>query len=249
MKPIFRIQRYSVHDGPGIRTTLFFQGCPLACAWCHNPESQAMAPKLESRDIEAQLARLMVEIEKDVIFFDESGGGVTFSGGEPLVQAELLMALVSACREREIHTCLDTSGFGPKQALIQAARAVDLVLYDLKLMDDSSHEKFTRVSNARILGNLKALSDLGDVAVKLRFPMIPGITDSNENIGAMMDFLRDQTRFREIYILPFHNIAQNKYRQLNMDYDLEALSPPDPGDVAALRQRFETQGFTTHIGG
>ena len=249
MKPVFRIQRYSVHDGPGIRTTLFFQGCPLRCAWCHNPESQARGPRLDSDAVASETRALMAEIQKDILFYDESDGGVTFSGGEALGQPELLMALLTACREQEIHTCLDTSGFGPASVLRGAARLADLVLYDLKLMDDAAHRKYTGVPLAPVLDHLKALSADPETEVWLRFPLIPGITDGPENIQALLTFAREETRFRRIHILPFHNTAQGKYDQLDKTYDLDQLAPPEDAAVEAVRHQFETAGFSAHIGG
>ncbi|MCG8615207.1 MAG: radical SAM protein, partial [Desulfobacterales bacterium] len=209
---IFRIQRYSIHDGPGIRTTLFFQGCPLACRWCHNPESQAMHQKISETEVPDLVDRLLREIEKDLIYYDDSGGGVTLSGGEPLCQPELLWALIAACREREIHTCLDTSGYAPADALERAARAADLVLYDIKAVDTLLHERITGKPVARVLENLVRLDRL-DTPCRLRFPLIPGYTDSEENISDILDFLGGQNCFRDIHILPYHNTAEAKYRQ------------------------------------
>src|SRR3989339_1623066 len=137
---VFKIQRYSVHDGPGIRTTLFFQGCPLSCPWCHNPESQRMPGKIDPEDMDVLADALMEEIEKDIIFYDDSGGGVTFSGGEPLSRPQLLFRLLNQCREKEIHTCLDTSGYADFETLLIASQKSDLTLYDIKLADEVVHE-------------------------------------------------------------------------------------------------------------
>ncbi len=255
MKPVFRIQRYSVHDGPGIRTTLFFQGCPLRCIWCHNPESQqmlpshgAMAPR-SSADLDPWLEEVMEEIKKDEIFYDESGGGVTLSGGEPLVQPGPAMAILSVCRRLGFHTCLDTSGFAPFPIIEEAAEAADLVLYDLKLMDGDDHRKYTGVDSARVLKNLQGLSQMEGVDLRLRFPLIPGITDTRANVAALARFVLEKTRFREIHILPFHNTAAGKYETLDMAYELDRLSPPEPEQVESVRNYFETKGFTAHIGG
>jgi len=138
--PIFKIQRYSIHDGPGIRTTLFFQGCPLRCPWCHNPESQKMPGKIQAEEMDGLVSRLMAEIEKDRIFYDESGGGATFSGGEPLSRPDLLFRLLDLCREREIHTCVDTSGYADAKFLSGLSEKANLILYDIKLMDARAHE-------------------------------------------------------------------------------------------------------------
>ncbi len=139
---IFKIQKYSIHDGPGIRTTLFFQGCPLNCHWCHNPESQKNHSLKSAEQVAKVAVQLIEEIKKDLIFYDESGGGVTFSGGEPLSQPQLLELLIDGCKKREIHTCIDTSGFGLSDTLIKLAQEVDLILYDIKLIEDADHMKF-----------------------------------------------------------------------------------------------------------
>ncbi|MCD4677543.1 MAG: radical SAM protein, partial [Desulfobacula sp.] len=200
---VFKIQKYSIHDGPGIRTTLFFQGCPLSCLWCHNPESQAKPLKTKGEDIDKVAADLMEEIEKDLIFYDDSGGGVTFSGGEPLSQPQLLFKLLDLCREKQIHTCLDTSGYCDTKTLLKAAEKSDLILYDIKLADETAHKKHTGKSVALVLNKLKQLSKQR-TNIRLRFPLMPGMTDMNENIGGIVALLKENTSYREIHILPFH---------------------------------------------
>jgi len=255
---VFKIQRYSIHDGPGIRTTLFFQGCP--------PESQAMeqVPGVRTRGSglggnkkftldggespEKLVKTLIREIEKDQIFYDESGGGVTFSGGEPLSQPELLLPLIAACRERDIHTCLDTSGFAPFRILKAAATKVNLVLFDIKLMDDQEHLAFTGKPAKLILENLKQLSRL-KVNLKLRFPLIPCMTDTKENINQIIEFLTKETIFRRIHILPFHNTGQGKYEILEMKNELKDMAPPTDERVEEVVQIFELNGFQTTTGG
>lgn len=263
---IFRIQRYSIHDGPGIRTTLFFQGCPLACRWCHNPESQALPELTEGRntitagipytgsDREAQaipdlwIQDLVREIEKDRIYFEESGGGVTFSGGEPLSQGELVTTLARAYHGRGIHTCLDTSGHAPWEEMERAARAVDLILYDIKAVDPEIHTRLTGQPSARIVANLEALDRI-QAPVVLRFPLIPGHTDAAENIGGIIEFLTSRTRFRKIHILPFHHTAQAKYAAMNQTDPMAGVEPPDAAAVEAAAHKFRSHGFTTIIGG
>ncbi len=244
---IFRIQRYSIHDGPGIRTTLFFQGCPLRCRWCHNPESHGRPERLPEGEMPGLVAGLVREIEKDLIYYDDSGGGVTFSGGEPLCQPDLLAALLAACREREIHTCLDTSGDAPAAVLERTAPAADLVLYDIKAVDVRLHERITGKPSDRILENLVRLEGLG-VPYRLRFPLIPGYTDSGENISEILDFLVAHTTCRDIHILPYHNTAEAKYRQLNMTPP-RITTPPEPAAIEAAARRFRDCGFKVTIGG
>ena len=245
---IFRIQRYSIHDGPGIRTTLFFQGCPLHCRWCHNPESQARDGNETLMPAPGLIDSLIREIEKDLIYYDGSGGGATFSGGEPLCRPGLLMALLAACREREIHTCLDTSGHAPFRILEPAARAADLVLYDIKIADEEDHKRLTGRSSRLILDNLKQLSEL-NIPVRLRFPLVPSMTDSRENIGRIIDFLLRNTGYRDIHILPFHNTGEGKYRQLNMKNHATGINPPGPDAVESAVRMFDRSGFNTTIGG
>ena len=245
---IFKVQKYAIHDGPGIRTTLFFQGCPLSCRWCHNPESQAIPPKMEPEEIETVAAGLMAEIEKDLIFYTESGGGVTFSGGEPLSQPELLFALLDLCREKEIHTCLDTSGYGDEKILLRAAKSADLILYDLKLMDEALHIRHTGRGNRLVLNNLKQVSK-NKIPLRLRFPLIPGMTDTPENINGIVDFITQSTRYRDIHILPFHKAGEAKYAVLNRENFLLDTRQPSQKEVDSVKDQFESGGFNVTIGG
>ena len=245
---VFKIQKYSIHDGPGIRTTLFFQGCPLSCLWCHNPESQAKPLKTNMEDIDKVAADLMEEIEKDLIFYDDSGGGVTFSGGEPLSQPQLLFKLLDLCREKEIHTCLDTSGYCDAKTLLKAAEKSDLILYDIKLVDETAHKKHTGKSVALVLNNLKLLSKQR-ANIRLRFPLIPEMTDTNKNIGGIIAFLKENTIYRDIHILPFHKAGEAKYNSLNMKNYLQDIQPPSKKKVGKVKEQFESKGFSVTIGG
>ncbi|HML33459.1 trans-4-hydroxy-L-proline dehydratase activase [Sporomusa sphaeroides] len=270
---VFNIQKYSIHDGPGIRTTVFFKGCPLACWWCHNPESLSAkteivflqnkcigcgdcvksctnaAITLTSQGIKRNetkcslckmcveacptgameqlgqkrtVAEVMREIEKDNIFYEESGGGVTFSGGEALYQLEFLDALLTACKAKRIHTALDTSGYAPWEAIDRIADKVDLFLYDIKLMDDKKHKKYTGASNKLILENLKKLA-ADQRRIWIRIPVIPGINDDEKNIKDLGDFL-SSLNLRDVYLLPYHNIAIDKYARLGKTYPLPELA-------------------------
>lgn len=247
-RAIFKIQRYSIHDGPGIRTTLFFQGCPLACRWCHNPESQVKPLETDAGDIDTIAAGLMEEIEKDLIFYDESGGGVTFSGGEPLSQPALLFKLLDLCREKEIHTCLDTSGYAEITILLKAAEKTDLILYDIKLADEKAHRKYTGKSGYPVWDNLKQLSKQR-AGIRLRFPLIPQITDMDENVGRIIAFLKKDTIYRDIHLLPFHKTGEAKYKALNMKNYLQDNEPPSEERVLKVKEQFESRGFNVIIGG
>jgi pyruvate formate lyase activating enzyme len=246
---IFKIQRYSIHDGPGIRTTLFFQGCPLSCHWCHNPESQVMHPKvLKKKDLDNIAASLMSKIEKDLIFFDDSGGGVTFSGGEPLCQSALLFRLLDLCRKKEIHTCVDTSGYADSKIVLETAEKADLIFYDIKLADNAMHKRFTGKEVSLVLNNLKQLSKL-NANIKLRFPLIPQMTDIDENIGEIIAFLKKNTIYRDIHILPFHRAGEGKYEKLNMKNYMKDIHPPSDDRVAMVKEQFTSKGFQVTIGG
>ena len=245
---VFKIQRYSIHDGPGIRTTLFFQGCPLSCCWCHNPESQAMPLKSSMEDIDRVADLLMEEIEKDLIFYDDSGGGVTFSGGEPLCQPQLLFRLLDECRKKQIHTCLDTSGYGEAKVLLKAAQKADLILYDIKLIDENEHKTYTGKSVGPVLDHLKRLSEQ-KAAVRLRFPLIPRMTDTDENIDGIIAFLKENTIYRDIHILPFHKAGEGKYEVLNIINYMKDIQPPSDERVVKVKEQFESNGFSVTLGG
>ncbi len=245
---IFKIQRYSIHDGPGIRTTLFFQGCPLSCPWCHNPESQEMPGKISLEEMDQLVAELMKEIEKDMIFYDDSGGGVTFSGGEPLSQPQLLLRLLTQCRDKEIHTCLDTSGYSDSETLLSISPKADLILYDIKLIDEKAHKTLTGKSVFPVLNNLKLLSD-HKANVRIRFPLIPKMTDSKDNIAQVISFLMENTGYRDIHILPFHKAGEGKYTGLNIQNHMKDTAVPPPERVAKVKEQFESNGFNVTIGG
>ena len=293
---VFNIMRFSVDDGPGIRTTVFLKGCPLSCQWCHNPESRSAEPELiyfrercrvcadcvpacpygaivlsdgapaklplcrccgtcvdacraGARELAGRswnLSELMREIERDVIFFDESGGGVTFSGGEPLFQAQFVEALADGCRERRIHTVLDTCGFARPDVFLRVAAKADLVYYDFKLANPAKHRAFTGVSNEVILNNLKALAEVGR-AVVIRYPVIPGINDSEEDTAEAAAVLSG-LRIERVDLLPYHRIGVDKYRRLGVEYQLEAAQPPPAERMRAIAGTFERAGLIVRRG-
>ena len=256
---IFRIKKYALHDGPGIRTTVFLKGCPLSCWWCHNPEGRSPRPQAMRREGEAfareetigkivSPATVMAEVEKDVIFYDDSGGGVTFSGGEPLVQADFLSALLAACRAKEIQTAVDTTGYADPETFARIASKTDLLLFDLKLMDEAQHRKYTGVSNRMILENLKAAVRTAP-EVMVRFPVIPGINDGEENLRQTAEFVRALDAGTPLGVLPFHQTADAKYERLGMPNRMHGIAPPTTDRMDAVKGAFEAFGLNVILGG
>ena len=261
---VFDIKKYAVHDGPGIRTTIFFKGCPARCWWCHNPESQVSEPEIYTRvhkietknytenDIigkEMTVTEVMREIKKDTIFADESGGGVTFSGGEPLRQPEFLTAMLMACRKEQIHTTLDTTGHADSDVFASIMLLVDLILFDLKIMDDGFHQIYTGVSNQQIMANLSTLAK-SNVKYILRYPIIPGYTDSKDNIGKIRQILKElQNKPLRIDLLPFHDLAKSKYHRFGKDDRFSGIKKPDQKMMKLIQAEFDKDGFETTIGG
>ncbi len=296
---IFDIKRYSVHDGPGIRTTIFFKGCPLDCPWCQNPESRDYSPQLlfrkekcivcgscldtcptgaissENGDLSPDSekciccgtcteacptgAREMVgrimsvgevvrEVEKDTLFYDESGGGVTFSGGEPLAQPDFLVGLLKACGERGFHRAVDTTGLTDPGTLIQVAKETDLFLYDLKLMDPELHRQFTGVTNERIISNLRLLTRMA-MKVVIRYPVIPSVNDDLENARLTAEFVGSLEGVPDVNILPFHKAARDKHKRFGLDYRLDEATEASEQQIARISAVMEENGLTVKIGG
>ncbi len=248
---IFNIQRFSVNDGPGIRTTVFMKGCPLSCWWCHNPESrqfgkQILNGKQMGEDYTA--GQLLSEIEKDRIFYDESGGGVTFSGGEPLAQSDFLIKMLEVCKEAGINTAVDTTGYAGLDLIEKIGTRADHILYDLKLMDPVEHLKYTGVSNSEILENLDYLLKNGSRVI-IRIPLIPGITGTEENINRMLEFLLQYKNRPEINLLPYHRIAEGKYGKYGLIYKMQGVKELTNEEISGHKAFFEEAGYKVKIGG
>jgi len=258
---IFDIKHYALHDGPGIRQTIFFKGCPLKCWWCHNPESQN--PDIESYiknnvidnvSIENKIIigkyytvnDVIKEIEKDIIFFDESGGGVTFSGGEPLLYIDFLKPILSYCKKNNIHTAIDTCGYISKEKLLSVMDNIDLFLYDIKFIDNEKHIKYTGVTNEIILDNFRLLSEKNKNII-VRLPLIPDINSNDTDLKLLINFLKQFNNIKKIDILPYHNISENKYKRLNLQYKLPDVKEFSSDEVEEIKNNLIKAGFDVNI--
>ena len=296
---IFDIKRYAIHDGPGIRTTVFLKGCPLSCLWCHNPESQKPAPELlfweerctqcaaciaacpekaisqhngciatdrdrctacgacvlvcpnRAREIVGRTVsvdEVLHEVEKDVLFYDESDGGVTLSGGEPLFQPDFSQALLRACKAREIHTALDTCGDVEEKFLLDIAEVTDLFLYDLKLIDPETHKRRTGVSNKRILSNLRRLDERGE-RIWIRIPLIPGINDDPETVDQLGTFTTTLNSVETVQLLPYHHTGNQKSKRLGITPSRK-FTPLPKNEIERIVERLKTRyHLSVRIGG
>jgi pyruvate formate lyase activating enzyme len=263
---IFDIKKFAIHDGPGIRTTIFMLGCPLSCWWCHNPESIRKDPVPEpgsnSEDnfesacsslidplVKAwTVDELMREIQKDNIFFEESGGGVTFSGGEPMLQHRFLKEVLKECRDQGIHTAVDTSGYLPYPHFDKINEFVDLYLYDLKIIDEAEHIKYTGVSNKLIIDNMKKLlSD--EKELNIRVPLIPGVTDTEKNLSMLAELIEPYTGSVSIHFLPYNKFAESKYGRFNEKPKLGKLNTQSDEELSKIKNDFMKKGFEVSLRG
>lgn len=297
---IFDIKRYAINDGPGIRLTVFFKGCPLSCKWCHNPESISSRPEkmyAKQKCIGAQacinicpnsaltltpdgiitnwdlckmcgkcaevcptkaieisgksigIHQLMSTIENEALFFDQSGGGVTFSGGEPLMHHKILLQLLTECGKKHIHRVVDTSLYSRAEIVREVAKHTELFLVDLKHMDDEKHKKYTGVSNKLILENIQLLSEM-DSDFWIRIPLIEGVNTDKENIKASAQFL-SQLKWpsKQVNLLPYHDIGKNKHLKLGSTYSGEGMREPRPETIEQTIRIFADYGLEASVGG
>lgn len=242
---IFNIQKFSIHDGPGIRTTVFFKGCPLRCRWCSNPESQAPGVQPEREDMLAgrlyTLEQVLDISLEDRDFYLESGGGVTLSGGEVLMQADFATALVQELHRLGIHTALETTGFAAPEAFEAVAQHVDFLLYDLKHHDSDAHREGTRVRNQQILENLRR-AVFREMDILVRIPVIPGYNDSLADARGFAVLLR-KLGLHRVQLLPFHQFGQKKYETLGMKYELDHLKNLHPEDLLEYQKEMISGGL------
>jgi pyruvate formate lyase activating enzyme len=192
--------------------------------------------------------QVIAEVARDRLFYDESSGGVTLSGGEPLLQADFVCACLEACKRQDFHTALDTCGHAPEEALVACGAHADLILYDLKIMDPSRHERYAGLSNSVILENLERLDREGR-RIWIRVPIIPGINDDDENLRAVAEFVRSLRSRPPLYLLPFHRIGSDKYDRLGQPYVMAEIRPPTHERLVEIRQRMITSGLDVRIGG
>lgn len=294
---VFSIERFAVHDGPGIRTLVFLKGCPLKCLWCDNPESQKMESQIflisdrcigcrqclstcpqgattlsESGEIiinrklctncgkcvetcyagarvltgkQMSVTEALEEIKKDLVFYRNSDGGVTLSGGEPLMQADFSEQILKECHELSIHTAIETSGYADWQSIEHVLYHVDLILLDIKQMDSSKHRRYTGVPNEPILENAKKMSDLR-IPMIVRVPIVPRYNDSEENIRTTTEFVLQLKSVESIELLTYHSYGAPKYHRLGMRYSLTELKPPSKECIERLKNIVISYGLQCH---
>ena len=269
---IFNIQRYSLNDGQGIRTLVFFKGCPHTCPWCANPESMSgkiQRVRREAKCLHCQpclndaqecpsgamefigqnitLDTLLQKILQDEVFYRTSGGGVTLSGGEVLMQAEFATLLAQRLQALGINTTLETAGDAPQASLLALVEHCDRVLFDLKIMNADAAKRLLNMNQPRVLGNFTALAQRGTDLIP-RLPLIPGYTLSKENMAQVLAFLAP-FGLQEIHLLPFHQYGEAKYALLGREYALRDVAPPTEQEIAPLHAMAQQAGYRVVIGG
>lgn len=252
---IFDIQRFSTHDGTGIRTVVFFKGCIFRCRWCCNPESQsyaiqsmktAVGTKTVGRDV--TVGEVMTQVLRDRAYYRRSGGGLTLSGGEALAQPEFACALLASAKENGLHTAVETTACLPYDMIEKALPYLDMVLLDIKHTDSLKHEAFTGLRNELILANAKRIAASGAHLI-IRVPTIPSFNDTEEEIRMIARFAASLPGVREIHLLPYHRLGYDKYMGLGRSYTMGDVLPPDNAHMERLRKVAEAEGLKAVLGG
>ena len=252
---IFDIQKYSVHDGPGIRTIVFLKGCALRCRWCCNPESQAFevqhmktenGSKIVGRDVTA--GEVICEVKKDSNYFRRSGGGLTLSGGEMLLQPDFSQALLMLAKKNGINTAVESTGFAPFETIERLLPYIDTYLLDIKHINPEKHKEFTTKDNSLILENAVKIAQRAKKCI-VRVPTIPTFNDTVEEISAIAQFAREEMRVDEINLLPYHVFGKDKYENLGRQYLMGDLPMPDDEKMEVLKKAAEGFGLKVKIGG
>ena len=219
---VFDIKEFAIHDGPGIRTTVFLKGCPMSCMWCHNPEGQSRQPQVIRGPSSDRIAgkkytaiELAMLLKQQVDILKANEGGITFSGGEPLLQAEFVAEVIDLLDD--VHVLLDTSGYGQEADFRRLVNRSDLIFFDLKLIDGKAHQHYTGCDNALILSNLHLLNELGKPFV-VRVPLVPGVTDTNQNLARIVQTLRGLSGMLRVDLLPYNKAAGSKYQSAGMEF-------------------------------
>ncbi|MCB2295630.1 glycyl-radical enzyme activating protein [Clostridium algoriphilum] len=295
---VFDIQKFSVHDGPGVRTIVFLKGCPLSCKWCCNPESQIEMPQVmfmeqnctgckrcsevcknfainfnlpnrvdQSKCVHCgkcvevcfsealnmagnvkSVKEILTELSKDDIIYRRSGGGITLSGGEALAQPDFTKELLKGCKAKGFHTAIETSGFTSRTVLERVLPWLDLIMLDIKHMDSNKHKEYVGQNNETILENAKIIAQSGKPLI-IRIPIITGFNDDENNIRATAKFVVSLKKVKEIHLLPYHRLGQNKYDYLGYKYKMPELKPPLEEDMTYLKKVVEAEGLVCKIGG
>ena len=253
---IFNIQRFSIHDGPGIRTIVFFKGCYMRCAWCCNPESQEYSiqtmmekgkPKTVGKDVTVE--EIMPELLADSNYYRRSGGGITLSGGEVLAQPDFARDLLRACHENGLHTAIESTANADYSKIEAILPYLDLFLMDIKHMDSAKHKQYTTVGNELILENAKKIAQSGQVKLVIRTPVVPGVNDTAEEIRAISKFAASLNGVKEHHLLPYHRLGQDKYTGIGREYALKGIEPPTKERMEYLLSVAEESGLKCQIGG
>lgn len=251
---IFDIQKYSIHDGPGIRTIVFLKGCALRCRWCCNPESQSFGieemtvvgtKRIIGKDISA--AEVIYEVKKDIPYYRRSGGGMTLSGGEALLQPEFSYALLSLCHDIGINTAIETTGFADFEIIEILLSKIDFVLMDIKHMDDKKHKEYTSQSNKLILENAEKIAESG-ANLTIRTPVIPGFNDTEKEIYEISKFAK-MIGAKAHHLLPYHRMGEDKYSGLSREYALSGIPPLEEEHLKRLLTAAAKSGIKCQIGG